>query len=116
MDLYHYTLGFPHKFNPNVGTVQLTYTRHAIQAATTDRYGAIQLPASLKTGSAVCIEVGLINHQVAKLVYRMHYSSALDLCIVVVPNGPNFRVLTVWLNLKADQHETLNTEKYCKVG
>jgi hypothetical protein len=112
MELYHYTLGFPSKFNPNVGTIKLEYSVHAKSASQTDRYGAIQLPGNLKTGSASCIELGLENGAVQKLVYRVSYSDTLDLCIVVAPRQGHFKVLTVWLNLKVDQHETLNASKY----
>lgn len=112
MDLYHYTLGFPPKFNPNVGTVRLEYSGHARVAAQTDRYGAVNLPGNLKTGSALCIELGLDGGTVQKLVYRVSYNSTLDLCLVVAPRQGHFKVVTVWLNLKADNHSTLNATKY----
>lgn len=114
MQLYHYTLGFPPKFNPNVGTIGLKYTKHAIEESKLDRYGAIKLPGYLKTGSALCIELGMRMGHVCKLVYRVSYSDTLDLCFVVAPDFGHFRVVSVWLNLKTDKHETLDSSKYVK--
>lgn len=115
MDLYHYTLGFPPKFNPNVGTIRLEYSVHAQAASQTDRYGAINPPATLKTGSALCIEVGLLDGAVQKLVYRMPYNDALDLCLVVAPRKGYFKVITMWLNSKNDLHSSLNKAKYINI-
>lgn len=112
--LYHKDLGFPKDFNPKVGTVCLTYNNHAHEASKSDRYGAIVLPRSLNTNKAECIELQLIEGRVSKLVYRIGYSKALDLCIVCKPKGNLFVVLTVWLNLKSDSHNTVNLYNYLK--
>ena len=112
MALYHFKLGFPKGFNPKVGTKYLNYTHHALGASRSDRYGAIELPKTINTSEAVCIEADICGAVVDKLVYRLSYNSTLDLCIVVVPNCTAFKVLTVWLNLKTDHHRTLNASRY----
>lgn len=112
MELYHYTLGFPPKFNPNVGTVRLAYSRHALEAAKNDRYGDIKLRGTLDTTAAKCIELGLERGHVKKLVYRISYSSSLDLILACYIEGSHFKVATVWLNLKSDQHCTLDASRY----
>jgi DNA polymerase/3'-5' exonuclease PolX len=116
MIIYHYTLGFPKGFNPDVGTIPLKYTRHAVEASQNDKYGPIKLPGALDTGAAKCIEVYLDGGRVQKLVYRMPQLGPCDLVLVVVPDGGAFKVLTVWKNLKSDQHETLQVGKYTRAA
>jgi hypothetical protein len=116
MELYHYITGLPKGFNGNVGTVPLQYTAHANAAARNDRYGLVTLPRVIDTKQAQVIEVGLDSGRVSKIVYRVKYSQTLDLVLVVVPYSATFIVKTVWLNSKADQHETLDVQKYKKVG
>lgn len=112
MKLYHYTLGFPKGFSSNVGTVQLTFTGHALHAALTDRYGRIVLPKSIDTREALCIEALIEGGQVGKLVYRTAYSKNYDLILVCIPKRGGFTVATVWLNDRQDSHQTLDASKY----
>ncbi len=112
MGLYHYQIYMPPKFNPKVGTVVLQYGPHALRAANTDRYGAVRLDSTLNTNRALCVEVELIDGQVTKLVYRISYSAALDLVLVVSPKMGHFFVRTVWLQEKSDVHATLDVSRY----
>lgn len=112
MALYHKDLGFPKGFNSKVGTRFLTYSQHAKLSAINDRYGRIDLPVSVNTNTALCIEAEIANKAVTKLVYRVSYNNTLDLVLVVMPKGAQFIVKTVWLNLKSDKHTTLDLSKY----
>lgn len=108
--LYHYKIGLP-KLRLK-GMLKLHYSAHAKRAACNDRYGYIQLPTCLNIGNELLIELEVLNNAVAKLVFRVPYSNAYDLCIVVQPDG---FVRTVWLNSIHDTHKTLNAQKYAKV-
>jgi hypothetical protein len=112
MALYHFEIGFPQGFVSRIGTVGLNYTQHALNAANTDRYGRLPLPKSIDTNKAICIEAEIDGGHVLKLVYRMQLTIGLDLIIVVVPCGLNFKVKTVWANLSTDKHSTLNRSRY----
>jgi len=112
--LYHYQIGFPKNFNSNVGTRLLKYTRHALGAANSDKYGTVELPVRIDTAAALCVEIETGLTGVEKLVYRMPYDARLDLCIVVIPVENYFLVKTVWLNEKTDGHSTLEKTKYAK--
>lgn len=112
MRLFHVKKGFPKGFKSNVGKVGLKFTAHAKAAATNDRYGIISLPESVDTNSATCFEVAIKDGQVCKLAYRLPYDRDKDLTLVVAPVGNFFIVLTVWLNLRTDEHKTLDLSRY----
>lgn len=112
MALYHFQIGFPKGFNSNVGKVRAQYTRHAYEAALTDRYGRIVLPRMVDTQDAQCVEVELDGGRVSKLVYRIAYSKNYDLVLVCIPVQGHFLVKTVWLNKRRDQHLTLDASRY----
>ena len=108
--LYHRELGLPlPESSFRLGTVGLTYSAHAKEAATTDRYGHISLPDTLNTNLAALIEVEVFGGRITKLVYRTAYNREYDLVIVIALGG---RVKTVWLNSKRDTHSTLDYSKY----
>jgi hypothetical protein len=109
--LYHTSIGFPSTFRAPVGEFALAYTHHALRAALNDRYGLIDLPASLRVSAARIIEIGHDNYRTSKILYRLAYSDDLDLCIVVVPGVPMV-VKTVWLQAKGDAHNTLDASRY----
>lgn len=88
----------------------LRYTRHAIQAASDDRYGRIDLPKVFDSRNATLIEAVLSNGKVVKTLWRQAYNDLLDLSLVLDPNTGT--VITAWLNRKDDQHATLDPSKY----
>jgi hypothetical protein len=112
MGLYHYQLGFPKGFSGKVGTVVLQYGAHALRAANEDRYGLVNLPKTLNTSAALCVEVELLDGAVIKLVYRVRYSADLDLVLAVSPKSNTLFVRTVWLQSKNDTHATLDLSRY----
>ncbi len=113
MKLYHYKVFLPATLRLPLGTFPLRYTRHAEQAARTDRYGAAPTPTRLNTRHAKVVEVETDDsNQVKKIVYRIPVSFELDLCLAVIPENGVFRVKTVWQNETRDQHATLNINRY----
>lgn len=112
--LYHKDLGIPESIPTRFGTLDLFYSKHALHAANTDRYGYIQLPDTLNTDKARVIEVEVASDGcVEKVLYRVPHCGTFDLLIAVIP----YRgfVKTVWLNKKSDRHSTLNHANYSKV-
>ena len=103
MALYHFKLGFPKGFISRIGRIQLDYSRHAVDAAQSDRYGSLKLPTYIDTDKAICIEAEILDKSVLKLVYRISYTNTLDLIVVVVPHGLGFKVKTVWANLISEE-------------
>ena len=111
MKLYHSKLGLPKGIRTNLGIVTLNYSQHARTAATNDRYGSIELPSQIDTTNAQVIEVECSDMgTVTKIVYRVHYFLDLDLVVVLIPQTR--LVKTVWLNLKSDNHSSLDVSKY----
>lgn len=84
--------------------ITLKYTKHALMAAKTDRYGHVTLPLKLITRYAEVVELETEDSVPVKLVLRIRYTETLDLVLVVVPGGT---VITVWLNKVDDGHKTL---------
>lgn len=106
--LYHKDIFLP-KIRLQDKPLKVYYSLHAIDAAKNDRYGKIILPDTINFCSGTIIEVELKNDKVVKILLRVNYSQKYDLCIVI---GSQFRVRTVWLNDKNDNHHTLNRAKY----
>lgn len=114
MKLYHYQVFMP-KLNMPTGIIELDYSGHALRESKKDRYGHIKLPQIINTdkNNVTPIEVeteddGTVN----KVVYRLPLDNTRDLCVVVlVATG---RVKTVWVNLKSDQHKTLDARRYVR--
>jgi hypothetical protein len=109
--LYHRQLGFPNVPLP-CGTFLLSYTRHAIKAAQTDRYGKVNLPKWVEFGPEDVVEIEVKNAQVSKMLVRIAYSERFDLCLVMLPGDVWAKVLTVWLNHRLDRHDSLNVRRY----
>jgi hypothetical protein len=91
---------------------KVIYSRHAKNvSAGAGGYAKIDLPAIFDASKAELIEVEVDPHtrQVTKQVWRQSLDEERDLCFPLVPGGV---IPTVWLNDKADTHETLNKRKY----
>lgn len=117
--LFHTEIGFPRNFTPPQGLRKLEYGSHAKREAKNDRYGTIQLPATLNLDEYKLIEIGVTTqngrNKVEKMLYRGKLDSERDLCIVVIPSGNKHEpwfVKTVWVNETSDLHRTLNPKKY----
>ena len=110
MTLYHADIHLPQEAKGLEFASLLKYTHHARQAAQEDNYGPIKLPTVFDSRNATLIEAGTVDGQVTKAVYRQHYDSRFDLCLVF--NLKANRVITVWLNDKNDHHKSLDGGKY----
>ena len=110
MDLYHSEIGLPSNFVAPRQTVRVTYSGHALRAASDDRYGTMELPEFLPLASGKVIEVGMENGRVAKILFRFTYDDTLDMCIVLIPG--KWFAKTVWYNESNDLHTTLDRSKY----
>lgn len=108
MKRYNIQTGFPfHVELPSV--IPLQITAHAQRAAQSDRYGQIDLPESITTAGTQLVEFETDNHsQITKIVLRKSYSVDLDVVFVVVSGGV---LVTVWLNRKSDNHQTLQRNR-----
>ena len=91
----------------NVPTVDiiLSYTYHALDAAKTDRYGVIELPESINLADYEIVELEIADGKPRKILIRGHYDSSRDLTMAILLRDN--RVLTVWSNLKGDDHKSL---------
>lgn len=85
------------------------YGDHARFEAQVDRYGKIALPKTLDLSKMKVIEVEVIDGRVTKILFRGSLDATRDLCIVLTSD---MYVKTVWVNLKSDNHRTLNRAKY----
>ena len=110
MALYHHEVYIPTNIKLPTGAYSLTYSQHARQAARSDRYGHIPLPAYIDTSKAMLIEVEIENGKILKILYRSQLNDKLDVCIVVIPG--RWFVKTLWINESSDKHFTLNRNKY----
>lgn len=111
MDLYHAEIGLPEGFVKPTGRVMLKWTRHADEARSNDRYGEIRRFKSATLDRLEVIEVGVTDGQVSKILFRGRYTDELDVCMVLVP-GREWRVKTVWVNVRDDLHRTLDRSRY----
>lgn len=108
--LYHRDIGFPSQVAIPAGTMRVAYTKHAINAAQNDRYGAAQLPATIHYDVAQVFEVEISGNTCTKICVRLPYDDKRDLCVVLRGN----LVVTVWFNRRNDSHKTLDASRYSK--
>ena len=113
--LFHYQLGFPKDAKLRFGTLNLSWTKHALSECSADRYGIINPPQTLDTNTAQVIEAEITRKPngslyTEKVVYRLPYTEKKDMVIVVIPSSG--RVKTVWINVRNDTHKTLDESKY----
>lgn len=83
-----------------------TYSNHALSEAKKD--DIVTLPTKLKNPRVV--EVGLRDGNIKFLVCRADFSTDND--IVLVIDVISLTVVTCWLNLVTDHHETLDLSRY----
>lgn len=114
--LYHKDIGFPAGVTWPLGSFPLRYSIHARQEARRDRFGDIEhlLPrkADMKACQVIEVKVEKSSRRIESMVLRMPLDGRRDLVLVVVPEKAVWFVKTVYLNLRADQHKTLNIGRY----
>jgi hypothetical protein len=127
MNLYHREIGLPAGFSFWQDTVwNLEYTRHALQAILTDRYGAPKrMPKTIAFPLSEVVEVAVEGGRVSKVVVRVTGSRDfvgprpdMDLCLVLIRGEDDDNnvlwVKTCWFNERADTHKTLDASKYTR--
>lgn len=109
MALYHKDIFLP--LSLPAGTMTLTYTTHAKEAAVSDWNGVVPMPAEINLSDFILIEAEIENG-LKKILIRGHMDNKTDMCFVIIPNGNGGTVKTVWANRKSDKHKTLDASKY----
>ncbi len=93
-------------------TIAPKVTRHAEQAAQSDRYGCIAIPSRVTFSGKDVVEAELTQGRVTKLVVRVAYDATRDLVLAIgFDKGASF-IKTVWFNLNSDTHSTLKRHLY----
>ena len=114
--LYHADVFMPRKIKNMIPAkaIRPVYSRHAIDASNTDRYGRLALPDTIDLSKATLIEVEKYNTGMVKIVIRVKLNDTIDLCLAIIPQG--WIVKTVWANEVGDSHGTLDRSRYVKLG
>lgn len=108
--LYHKEIGFPDNIQILTGHMDLEYSRHAMDEASGDKYGGVDLPEFIDFQLGNVIEIEVDNDKVIKMVVRVSYDEEKDLVLVIIPQ--NGLVKTVWFNTRGDKHRTLDKWRY----
>lgn len=115
--LYHKDVNLPKRIRGLVptGTKTLLYSKHA-QKEFADKYGEIQPPANMCFADAVIVEVTEFGGKIDKLVLRKKHDEETDLVLVLLPcqTKDKWFVKTCWLNVKTDDHSTLDKNRFAK--
>jgi hypothetical protein len=90
----------------------IRYSKHAIEASRDDRFGTFTLPSVISTQTAEVIEVEVVGGKFHKALFRMRHDDERDVCVVVLLDES--RAKTAWVNLRTDDHSTLDTTKYIR--
>lgn len=113
--LYHREIAMPREVATlKTVTICPTHTRHAREAALTDRYGVINLPEVVSFSGADVVEAEITEGRVSKLVVRRPYDETRDIVMAIGFRNSESFLKTVWGNLKTDRHATLRREIYNK--
>ncbi len=111
--LFHREIFLPLNLRNLASTnLELNPTDHAREAAETDRYGAISIPAAIKFNGSNIVEAETVGGKLSKVVVRLSYDDTRDAIYAIgIDKGRTF-LKTVWFNLKSDKHSTLRKEMY----
>ena len=110
--LYHKDIGFPTDVQVPIGHMDLEYSRHAMDEASSDKYsiGGVDLPEFIDFQLDNVIEIEVDNGKILKMVVRVSYDEEKDLVLAIIPQ--NGLVKTVWFNTRGDKHRTLDKWRY----
>lgn len=126
---YHKEIGFP-EIEYVTGSFEVNATRHARNESNKDRYGGFRLPTRINLTEAMyerdpkeatgqesgektvphVFEITVENKRIVKIAARTNYDEERDLVIVVRPHENT--LITAWINVKGDAHQTLDKSKY----
>jgi hypothetical protein len=114
MAVYHAEIGFPVGLKLPSFPFGLWPTKHTRYAADSDRYGDMALPDAIDPRDKKRVKVVEVKTRddgtPYEVLYRVRYSSNLDICLVVILDG--FMVKTVWFNERCDAHRSLDRSRY----
>ena len=115
MRTYHKEVSWPEQLDMLMptGMIDAKYSRHAENAAQTDRYGEILLPAYFTMERAWIFEAEIDGSHL-KIVFRYPHDDQYDMVVAALVEFDQLYVKTVWLNAVNDTHKTLNAENYAK--
>jgi hypothetical protein len=91
-------------------TVPIFPTRHALNAAATERFGAFSIPQSILFSGKDIVEATTENDKLSKLVVRIAHSEHYD--AIYIFTVPERRLKTCYLNAVDDLHRTLDPAPY----
>jgi hypothetical protein len=125
MPKFHKEVGYPEKVIIPEGTIYLEETSHARKEAKNDRYlnddeDKLEIPDSIEVSNNNIFEIETDEQAITqKIACRVDYDSDRDLVLALQrPNGNMYsptnkwKVKTVWINMKNDKHETLDSSNY----
>jgi hypothetical protein len=112
--IYHRNVWLPDKINKILPEYRVSpvYSIHAMDSAEHDPFEVIVLPCVLTLDKEHTVEVTTDEDKITQILYRFYYSEEFDLCVVILL--PSLMVKTVWLQLRDDDHSTLDLSKYEK--
>ena len=91
-------------------TVPIFPTRHARDAAATERFGAFQIPDSILFDGSKIVEADVEDGGLTKLVVRIAHNENYD--AIYIFTVPERKLKTCYLNAVDDLHRTLDTAPY----
>lgn len=115
MTLYHADIRLPDRFVMPSRVVRIAWTSHAEHARLDDRYGVIPRFDNLDLSKfrPIEVEVSDVTGNWTKIVCRARFDADTDVIFALIP-GRVWKVKTVWLNRKDDNHKTLDRSRYAK--
>jgi len=109
MPLYHKDIGFPAKMKFRAVT-GLVPSQHALLASKNDRYGKFEIPTSFDPAEWTVIEIEVNNGALNKIVARKSLDDKRDIVMAFLVQAKLIK--TVWINVRDDEHKTLDKSAY----
>lgn len=111
MSLYHKDIGLPARYRHPNATVKVEWTKHAINAAQSDRYGNVDVVDTIDLSRFETVEVEVTEGKIVKILVRGEFDDYLDVTYALIPiAGQAWKVKTTWLNMWDDHHRLTNNK------
>lgn len=121
MQRYHKKVYFPDSakndlknFTIKLNNKQWRYTKHCLQHVKWRSYNfenILKYIQQKKLNDMDIFEYSTLNNKIIKACYRFTYSEGMDIILVT---DENKSIVTIYLNMSADKHNTLKTCQYNK--